>query len=144
MERYKNWYDGDKMKRIIAVFRQEKFEEVKKALVAIGCEGMTVSEVKGRGRQLGVKESYRGSNYCIDLIPKTRIELIVNDEDYDDVINVIVESARTGEIGDGKIFVSDVAEVIRIRTGERGSKAVWSSFLTFGQKADQNFIMPML
>ena len=69
------------MKRIIAVIRQEKYEDVKRALLAIGCEGMNVSEVKGRGHQLGIKESYRGSNYCIDLIPKTRIELIVNDEE---------------------------------------------------------------
>lgn len=112
------------MKRVVAVFRQQKFEDVKRALLAIGCEGMTISEVKGRGRQLGVKESYRGSNYCIDLIPKTRLELIVNEEDLDEVIDTIIESARTGEIGDGKIFVSDVAEVIRIRTGERGSEAV--------------------
>ena len=112
------------MKRIIAVIRQEKYEDVKKALLAIGCEGMNVSEVKGRGHQLGIKESYRGSNYCIDLIPKTRIELIVNDEELEDVIDAIIESARTGEIGDGKIFVSDVLEVVRIRTGERGSKAV--------------------
>ncbi|ADC47174.1 nitrogen regulatory protein P-II GlnK [Methanobrevibacter ruminantium M1] len=112
------------MKRVVAVFRQQKFEDVKRALLAIGCEGMTISEVKGRGRQLGVKESYRGSNYCIDLIPKTRLELIVNEDDLEDVIDTIIESARTGEIGDGKIFVSDVEEVIRIRTGERGSKAV--------------------
>jgi nitrogen regulatory protein P-II 1 len=81
-------------------------------------------EHKGRGHQLGIRESYRGSNYCIDLIPKTRIELIVNDEELEDAIDAIVESARTGEIGDGKIFVSDVLEVVRIRTGERGSKAV--------------------
>lgn len=112
------------MKRVVAVFRQQKFEDVKRALLAIGCEGMTISEVKGRGRQLGVKESYRGSNYCIDLIPKTRLELIVNEDDLEDVIDTIIESARTGEIGDGKIFVSDVEEVIRIRTGERGSEAV--------------------
>ena len=85
---------------------------------------MNVSEVKGRGRQLGIRESYRGSSYCIDLIPKTRLELIVNDEDLERILDVIVESAHTGEVGDGKIFVSDVAEVIRIRTGERGSDAV--------------------
>ena len=89
-----------------------------------GCEGMNVSEVKGRGRQMGIRESYRGSSYCIDLIPKTRLELVVNDEDLERILDVIVESARTGEVGDGKIFVSDVAEVIRIRTGERGSDAV--------------------
>lgn len=112
------------MKRIIAVIRKEKFEEVKAALLTAGCEGMNVSTVKGRGRQLGVKESYRGSSHCVDLIPKTRIELIVNEEDLERIIDVIVESARTGEVGDGKIFVSDVEEVIRIRTGERGSDAV--------------------
>lgn len=115
---------GDIMKRIIAVIREEKFESVKKALLEAGCEGMNVSEVKGRGRQLGIRESYRGSSYCIDLIPKTRLELIVNDEDLERILDVIVESAHTGEVGDGKIFVSDVAEVIRIRTGERGSDAV--------------------
>ncbi|MDO5819179.1 MAG: P-II family nitrogen regulator [Methanobrevibacter sp.] len=112
------------MKRIIAVIRQEKFEDVKRALIAVGCEGMNVSEVKGRGRQMGIRESYRGSKYCIDLIPKTRLELVVNDEELETVLNAVVESARTGEIGDGKIFVSEVAEVIRIRTGERGSDAV--------------------
>lgn len=112
------------MKRIIAVIRQEKFEDVKRALLAADIEGMNVSEVKGRGRQLGIKESYRGSSYCIDLIPKTRIELIVNDEELEPILKVIEENARTGEVGDGKIFVSDVMEVIRIRTGERGSKAV--------------------
>lgn len=112
------------MKRIIAVIRQEKFEDVKRALLAADVEGMNVSEVKGRGRQLGIKESYRGSSYCIDLIPKTRIELIVNDEEMENILQVIEESARTGEVGDGKIFVSDVMEVVRIRTGERGSDAV--------------------
>ena len=112
------------MKRIIVVIRQEKFESVKKALLDAGCEGMTVSEVKGRGRQMGIRESYRGSSYCIDLIPKTRLELVLKDEDLERMLDVISESARTGEIGDGKIFVSDVAEVIRIRTGERGSDAV--------------------
>ncbi len=112
------------MKRIIAVIREEKFEEVKTALIDAGCDGMNVSTVKGRGRQLGMKESYRGSSICIDLIPKTRIELIVNEEDLEDIIQVIQENARTGEVGDGKIFVSDVLEVIRIRTGERGSDAV--------------------
>ena len=112
------------MKRVVAVIRMEKFEDVKKALLAIGCEGMNVSEVKGRGRQLGVRESYRGSKYCIDLIPKTRLELVVNNEELEKVIDAVVESARTGEIGDGKIFVYNVEEVIRIRTGERGSDAV--------------------
>lgn len=112
------------MKRIIAVIREERFELVKNALLTAGCEGMNVSTVKGRGRQTGIKESYRGSSYCIDLIPKTRVELIVNEEDLDDIIDIIIDNARTGEVGDGKIFVSDVEEVIRIRTGERGNKAV--------------------
>ncbi len=112
------------MKRIIAIIRQEKLEDVKKALMAIGCDGMNISEVKGRGKQLGLRESYRGSKYCIDFIPKTRLEVIVNEEDLDNVIDTIADSARTGEIGDGKIFVSDVLEVVRIRTGERGSDAV--------------------
>ena len=131
------------MKRIIAVIRQEKFESVKKALIDAGCEGMNVSEVKGRGRQMGIRESYRGSSYCIDLIPKTRLELVVNDEDLERILDVIVESARTGEVGDGKIFVSDVAEVIRIRTGERGSDAVYTQlFQAFGlQNLDQNFFL---
>lgn len=112
------------MKRIVAIIRQEKFEDVKNALVAINCEGMTISEVKGRGRQLGIKESYRGSNYCIEFIPKTRIELIVKKEDVEKVINVIENSAKTGEVGDGKIFISAIEEVIRIRTGENGKKAI--------------------
>ena len=112
------------MKRIIAVIREERFELVKTALLTAGCEGMNVSTVKGRGRQIGIKESYRGSSYCIDLIPKTRVELIVKEADLDEIIDIIIDSARTGEVGDGKIFVSDVEEVIRIRTGERGNKAV--------------------
>ena len=112
------------MKRVVAVIRPEKFEDVKKALLAIGCEGMNVSEVKGRGRQLGIRESYRGSKYCIDLIPKTRLELVVNDEELETVLETVTESARTGEVGDGKIFVSQIEEVVRIRTGERGTDAV--------------------
>ncbi|MDR0900428.1 MAG: P-II family nitrogen regulator [Methanobrevibacter sp.] len=112
------------MKRIVAIIRQEKFDSLKNALVTIGCEGMNVTEVKGRGRQMGVKESYRGSNYCIEFIPKTKVELVVNEESLEEVLDTIVESAKTGEIGDGKIFISDVEEVIRIRTGERGRDAV--------------------
>ena len=112
------------MKRIIAIIRQEKFEEVKNALVAIGCEGMTVNEVKGRGKQLGIKETYRGSEYCIDLLPKTRIEVVVKNENLETVLETIQNTARTGEIGDGKIFVSPVENVIRIRTGEGGRDAI--------------------
>ena len=112
------------MKRIIAIFRQERFEDVKNALIAIGCEGLTVTEVKGRGRELGIKESYRGSSYCIEFIPKTRIELIVKKEDLDDIVNAITDNAKTGQNGDGKIFISSVEDVVRIRTGERGRKAL--------------------
>lgn len=112
------------MKRIIAIIRQEKFEDVKSALAEIGCEGMTVSEVKGRGSQQGIKESYRGSSYCIDLIPKTRVEVVVNDEDLDLIVETIRKGAYTGNIGDGKIFIQEVENVIRIRTGEEGDTAV--------------------
>ncbi len=112
------------MKRVVAIIRQEKLEDVKSALVSVGCEGMTVNEVKGRGKQLGIKESYRGSNYCIDLIPKTRVEVVIKKEDLEKVLETIQESARTGEIGDGKIFVSSVEQVVRIRTGEDGRDAV--------------------
>ena len=112
------------MKRIVAIIRQEKFVDVKHALMEVGCEGMTVSEVKGRGSQKGIKESYRGSSYCIDLIPKTRIEIVVKDEGLDLLVNAIKKGAYTGNIGDGKIFIQPVENVIRIRTGEEGDKAV--------------------
>ncbi len=112
------------MKRIIAIIRQEKFEDVKKSLMEVGCEGMTVSEVKGRGSQKGIKESYRGSSYCIDLIPKTRIEIVVKDEGLDLLVDAIRKGAYTGNIGDGKIFIQPVDNVIRIRTGEGGDEAV--------------------
>jgi len=112
------------MKEIIAIIRPERLEVVKMALEEIGCHGMTVTEVKGRGRQLGVTESYRGSDYRIDLLPKTRLEIIVKAEEAENVIKAIVENAQTGDIGDGKIFISPVEDVVRIRTGERGPKAV--------------------
>lgn len=112
------------MKEIIAIIRPSKLDEVKDALEKIECHGLTVTEVKGRGRQLGLTESYRGRDYRIDLLPKTRLEIIVNDVDVDEVVDTIVETAKTGDIGDGKIFISTVEDVIRIRTGERGEKAV--------------------
>ena len=112
------------MKKIIAIIRPDKLEAVKSALEEIGCHGMTVRDVKGRGRQLGVTESYRGSDYRIDLLPKTRLEIIVKDEEVDEVVDIIVKTAQTGDIGDGKIFISPVEDVVRIRTGERGQKAV--------------------
>ena len=112
------------MKEVVAIIRPEKLEEVKNALEEVGCHGMTVTEVKGRGRQLGITESYRGRDYRIDLLPKTKIEIVVNDEDLDKVVDTIMKSAQTGDIGDGKIFISGVEEVVRIRTGESGKKAV--------------------
>lgn len=112
------------MKRIVAIVRQEKFEDVKRALVEVGCDGMTVSEVKGRGSQKGIKESYRGSSYCIDLLPKTRVEIVVKDENLDLFVDAIKKGAHTGNIGDGKIFIQPVENVIRIRTGEEGDKVV--------------------
>ena len=112
------------MKEITAIIRPDKLEVVKKALQEIQCNGVTVTEVKGRGRQLGITESYRGHDYKVDLLPKTRLEIIVNNKDLEKVIDTIVKTAHTGDIGDGKIFVSPVEQVIRIRTGENGEKAV--------------------
>ncbi|OPX57761.1 MAG: putative nitrogen regulatory PII-like protein [Methanobacterium sp. PtaB.Bin024] len=112
------------MKEIVAIIRPNKLDEVKDALEEIGCHGVTVTEVKGRGRQLGITESYRGSDYRIDMLPKTRLEIVVEDEDLENVIKTIVETAQTGDIGDGKIFISPVEDVVRIRTGERGGEAV--------------------
>ena len=112
------------MKRIIAIIRPEKFEDVKRELVEAGCDGMTVSEVKGRGSQKGIRESYRGSNFCIDLIPKTRVEIVVNDDKLDSFIDRIIKGAYTGNIGDGKIFIQPIENVIRIRTHEEGDSAV--------------------
>ena len=112
------------MKKVVAIIRPNKFDEVKDALEEIGCHGVTVTEVKGRGRQLGITESYRGSDYRIDMLPKTRLEIVVSSENAEKVIKAITETAKTGDIGDGKIFISPVEEVVRIRTGERGDKAV--------------------
>lgn len=112
------------MKKIVAIIRPNKLEDVKSALEKIGCHGVTVTEVKGRGRQLGITESYRGSDYRIDFLPKTRLEIVVKDQDAEEVIATIVKTASTGDIGDGKIFISPVEDVVRIRTGERGEKAV--------------------
>lgn len=112
------------MKRIIAIIRPDRLEDMKQALEEVGIHGMTISEVKGRGRQLGITESYRGQDYKVDLLPKTRIEIVTPQDQVETVIDTIVQSAQTGCIGDGKIFVSPVEEVIRIRTGERGKKAI--------------------
>ena len=112
------------MKKIEAVIKPFRLEEVKNALMKIGVQGMTVTEVKGFGRQKGHTESYRGTEYAIDFLPKSKVELIVTDELVTQVIETIERSAKTGKIGDGKIFLSPVEEVIRIRTGERGRDAI--------------------
>jgi len=112
------------MKKIEAIVKPFKLDEVKNALTKIGVQGMTVCEVKGFGRQRGHTEVYRGAEYTIDFIPKSKIELIVSDELVSQVIEVIERAAKTGKIGDGKIFLSSIDEVIRIRTGERGRDAI--------------------
>jgi nitrogen regulatory protein PII len=112
------------MKLIIAIIKPFKLEEVKVALAPVGVEGMTVTEVKGFGRQKGHTEIYRGSEYTVDFLPKIKIEIIVDDEIARKVIDTIITTARTGKIGDGKIFVLPVDEAVRIRTGETGEQAV--------------------
>lgn len=112
------------MKKIEAVVKPFKLEDVKDALAEIGVTGMTVSEVKGYGRQQGHSELYRGAEYVVDFLPKIKIELVVATEDVEKTINTIVEAARTGKIGDGKIFVTDIDKIVRIRTGETDSEAI--------------------
>ena len=112
------------MKKIEAIIKPFKLEEVKEALAEVGIQGMTVTEVKGFGRQKGHTEIYRGSEYTVDFLPKVKIEIVVDDAQAGAVAEAIVKSANTGKIGDGKVFVSSVEEAIRIRTGETGSSAV--------------------
>ncbi|MDQ1264176.1 MAG: nitrogen regulatory protein 1 [Campylobacterota bacterium] len=112
------------MKKVEAVIKPFKLEDVKDALAQIGITGMTVSEVKGYGRQKGHSELYRGAEYVVDFLPKIKMEMVVDDENVEQVTNTIVEAARTGKIGDGKIFVSDIEKIIRIRTGETDSEAI--------------------
>jgi nitrogen regulatory protein P-II 1 len=112
------------MKRIEAIIKSFKLDEVKDRLYQVGARGMTVSEVRGFGRTGGKREVYRGSAYTVDFVPKVRIQIVVDDEMVNPIVDAILASARTGEIGDGKIFISPVADVIRIRTGERGPEAV--------------------
>jgi nitrogen regulatory protein P-II 1 len=112
------------MKKIEAIVKPFKLDEVKEALQGMGIQGMTVTEVKGFGRQKGHTELYRGAEYVVDFLPKIKIEVAVSDEMADKIVQAIVEAAGTGRIGDGKIFVHDLAEVVRIRTGERGPDAV--------------------
>lgn len=108
------------MKRIEAIIQPHKLDEVKAALHAIGVEGMTISDVRGHGRQKGHTETYRGNEYKVDLIPKVRLDLVVSDTRAREVVEAITNAARSGKIGDGKIFVSSVDEAIRIRSGEQG------------------------
>ena len=112
------------MRKVEAIIKPFKLDEVKEALSAIGIQGMTVTEVKGFGRQKGHTELYRGAEYVVDFLPKIKIEITVSDEMVEKVVEVIVEAASTGRIGDGKIFVFPLDEAVRIRTGERGPDAV--------------------
>ena len=112
------------MKKIEAIVRHFKLEDVKSALAAIGVQGMTVSEVRGFGRQRGHKEVYRGAEYTVDFVPKTKLEVVIDDAQVDQVVATIADTARTGQVGDGKIFISDLVDVVRIRTGETGAGAV--------------------
>ena len=112
------------MKKIEAIIQPSRFESVKDALLAIGIDGMTVTEVRGHGRQKGHKEVYRGQEYTVDLLPKVKLELVVSDNRVDEVVRAAVTAARTGKIGDGKIFVLDVLEAIRIRNDDRGDSVL--------------------
>ena len=112
------------MKKIEAIIRPSRVEEVKDALNSVGVSGMTVSEVKGFGRQKGHKELYRGAEYVVDFVPKLKIEVVVQDEVVAQAIDAIERTARTGQLGDGKIFVLEVVEAVRLRTGERGNLAI--------------------
>ena len=112
------------MKLVTAVIKPFKLDEVRAALLAFGVQGMTVSQSSGYGRQRGHTEVYRGAEYTVELLPKVRLEILVDDEDIDDVVDVIVRAARTGKIGDGKVWSVPVETVIRVRTGERGQEAL--------------------
>ena len=112
------------MKKIEAIIKPFKLEDVKEALTEAGIKGMTVSDVKGYGRQQGHSELYRGAEYVVDFLPKIKLDLIVNEKDVDNTINIIAQAAKTGKIGDGKIFVSSIERIVRIRTGEEDEEAI--------------------
>ncbi len=112
------------MKKLEAIIRHFKLEDVKNGLSEAGIQGMTVSEVRGFGRQKGHKETYRGAEYTVDFLPKVKIEVVVADDLVDKVVEIITNSARTGQIGDGKIFITALTDVVRIRTGETGAEAI--------------------
>jgi nitrogen regulatory protein P-II 2 len=117
-------FKGEHMKLVTAIIKPFKLDEVREALSAVGVQGVTVTEVKGFGRQKGHTELYRGAEYVVDFLPKVKIEAAIDDKLLEQVIEAIEKSARTGKIGDGKIFVSDLQQVIRIRTGETGASAI--------------------
>jgi nitrogen regulatory protein P-II 1 len=112
------------MKKIEAIIKPFKLDEVKAALTEIGVNGMTVTEVKGYGRQKGHTETFRGSEYMVDFIPKAKVDVVVDDTMFEAAMEAIIKTARTGKIGDGKIFVTELADTVRIRTGEKGGKAL--------------------
>ena len=115
---------GRTMKKIEAIIKPFKLDEVKEALNGVGVQGMTITEVRGFGRQKGHTELYRGAEYKVDFLPKVKIEVVIEDGQVEDVVEAIQNAARTGRIGDGKIFISPVENVIRVRTGERGKEAI--------------------
>jgi len=112
------------MKKIEAIIKPFKLEDVKEALVEIGVTGMTITDIKGYGRQQGHSELYRGAEYIVDFLPKLKIDIISSEDRVEEIVKVIVDSAKTGKIGDGKIFVSPIEQVVRIRTGERDEEAI--------------------
>lgn len=112
------------MKKIEAIIRPEKLESVRRALETVGYAGLMISEIEGHGKQRGVVQQWRGEKYKVDLLPKVKIEIVVKDADVDKIIQSLLDSAKTGEIGDGKIFISDIENAIRIRTGEKGEIAL--------------------
>jgi nitrogen regulatory protein P-II 1 len=112
------------MKRIEAIIRPEKLEPVRRALEKLGCSGLMVSEIEGHGKQKGVVQQWRGEKYKVELLPKIKIEIIAKDIEAERIANIVVDHAKTGEIGDGKIFISNIENAIRIRTGEKGDAAI--------------------
>ena len=112
------------MKKIEAIVRPEKLEEVRKAIEAVGYPGLTITEAEGHGKQKGVVQQWRGETYRVEFLPKVKLEIVVGDGDVDRIVQAIIKAAKTGAVGDGKIFVTDVRDVIKIRTGERGEAAL--------------------
>jgi nitrogen regulatory protein P-II 1 len=112
------------MKKIEALIRHFKLEDVKNALIEHGIHGMTVTEVRGFGRQKGHTETYRGSEYTVDFVPKIKVEVVVSEQDLSKVLEIVTQTAKTGQVGDGKIFISEIADALRIRTGESGQGAL--------------------